>query len=73
MSAICKHCHDKKLVGWSGAGPHFCRHCCSNVERHDAFTVISSAWIEQRNRALSAEADAAYLRGEIEKLKAGAK
>ncbi len=52
---MCKECHGCRLVGWSGAGPHFCRACSREVTLLEAFEVITAAWREQRSRAERAE------------------
>lgn len=48
----CRYCHGIRLVGWSGAGPILCPECSAG---HDAFTVITQAWREQRQRVRELE------------------
>lgn len=49
---VCRHCHGARLVGWSGAGPHFCRECSRDVTLLDAFDVITQAWREEHHEVL---------------------
>lgn len=44
-SGMCIHCHNARLVGWSGAGPILCPGCSHG---RDPFAVITQAWREQR-------------------------
>lgn len=61
----CRACHGIRLIGWSGAGPHFCRECSKDVTTLEAFEVITAAWREQWARveelsALVRKMDADY-------------
>lgn len=48
----CRYCSGIRLVGWSGAGPILCPECSAGK---DAFTVVTRAWREQRQRVLELE------------------
>lgn len=50
---LCSHCHNARLVGWSGAGPILCPTCSRDK---DPFHVITEAWREQRGRVRELEA-----------------
>ncbi|MDQ1342678.1 MAG: hypothetical protein QG571_1296 [Pseudomonadota bacterium] len=59
MSEPCSYCLGARLVGWSGAGPILCPECSAGK---DAFTVVTQAWRELRDRVRALEAENVELR-----------